>query len=86
MQGAAASLTNQGGKAKVRPVPQVKKMKAQTPIPFSEPALTQSTADDIHGAGATQMKESQREVRSASFHADNSSSLWSPAQSCTIKE
>lgn len=44
-------------------------------IPFSEPMLTQSTADGIHGAGSTQMRELQTEVQFASFDADNPSSL-----------
>lgn len=50
-------------------------MKGLITIPFSEPTLIQSTADDIHGAGSMQMMELQKEVRSASFDADNPSSL-----------
>lgn len=59
----------------VKSVPWGKEMKGLITIPFSEPTLTQSTAGDIHGVGSTQMRESQREVQSASFDADNPSSL-----------
>lgn len=59
----------------MKSIPQVKEIKGIIMIPFSEPTLTQSTADDIHGAGSTQMRELQREVSSASFDADNPSSL-----------
>lgn len=64
----------------------VKIKKGLIKIPSSEPTLTQSTAGDTHGAGSTQMRALQREVRSGSSDADNPSSLWYPAQSCTIEE
>lgn len=46
----------------MKSIPQVKEIKGIIMIPFSEPTLTRSTADDIHGAGSMQMKELQREV------------------------
>lgn len=59
----------------MKPIPRVKETKGLILIPFSEPMLTQSTADDIHGAGSTQMRELQTEVQFASFDADNLPSL-----------